>query len=150
MSELEDRINKRKRQKVQARGSVLENLVPNKELVEEVSSSVGSEPIYTENASLERGEEEQLTYQNFELAQATLRLEKNIAQRLQALCISADANLKVSREAFIEAMFIDLEANPEHLLSVIEMAKERTRLRKRVANWKRGRSIARNAGIKTI
>ena len=149
MSELEERIKKRQRAKVKSRGSVVENLMVDKsgseELFTQTAETSTPTPINSSTRTPNNPQKIQEDYKNFCLSQATLRFEQGIAQRLLSLCINQNGSGKISREALIEAMFLDLEAAPERLERVLEIAKERTALRKRAANWRRGQTMTRNA-----
>ena len=135
---LEERIKKRQRPKVKSRGSVVDNLLSS-EVSSEEQTVVKEE---TKESSASTTTEE---YQKFKLSQATLRFEENVAKRLQTLCKKGMGNGKISKEAFIEAMFLYVEKTPEKLSEVLQIAEERTALRKRAANWKRGQTMAKNA-----
>ena len=149
LSELEERIKKRQRAKVKSRGSVVENLMGGESKSEELLTQTSETPTPTEinpsTISSKTTKKVREDYKNFSLSQATLRFEQDIAERLQKICINQKGSGKISREALIEAMFLDLEADPERLQRVLEIAKERTALRKRAANWRRGKTMTRNA-----
>ena len=74
--------------------------------------------------------------------QTTLRMEKGLSERLQALCRGNG----LSREVLIEAMFEYCECHPESLEAVLAAAQEKYEYRQKVANQKRARSMLERFG----
>lgn len=70
---------------------------------------------------------------SFETKQSTVRLETNLCDRLQAHC----RKHKLSREVFIEALYLMYEAHPELQQVVIDTAKQRGKQRLALANKRR-------------
>jgi predicted DNA-binding protein len=69
--------------------------------------------------------------------QSTMRLEKDLSERLQKL--SRDNG--VCREALIEAMFEFIEANPNIRAEVLNVAQGKNEQRQAIANHKRAQSM---------
>lgn len=69
--------------------------------------------------------------------QSTMRLERDLSDRLQALC----RNNKVCREALIEAMFEYIEADSTVQDQVLSNAKTKNEHRQKIANHKRAQSM---------
>lgn len=140
MSDLTEQLKNRQRNKVQRRTAIVANQVVSEQ-------DTDSKPVNLAVVESPEESNEDLIpeddYRNFELSQATLRIERNIASRLSELCKSSDT--KLSREALIEAMFLQVENDPELREVVLALANDRSELRKRAGNYKRGKSISDRA-----
>ncbi|KAI9130189.1 hypothetical protein [Acaryochloris sp. CCMEE 5410] len=140
MSDLAERLNNRQRTKVSRRTAIVPDQVASESITEDnpVSLTVVESPVDTDDDLLPEDD-----YRNFELSQATLRIEKNIAERLSNFCKNSDP--KLSREALIEAMFLQVENDADLRDVVLALAVDRSELRKRAGNYKRGKSISDRA-----
>lgn len=74
--------------------------------------------------------------------QTTLRMEKELSDRLQSLCRENG----LSREVLIEAMFEHFEQHSEAQEAVLAVAQEKYEYRQQVANQKRARSMIERFG----
>lgn len=148
MDDLTRRLEKRQRAKVAPRVSMVGDQAANATqilpvpLVPQEQQNL-SHPIADSVSNIQLLPEDD--YKNFELAQATLRIEKHISERMKQYCQGNGGDTKISREALIEAMFLQLEADSGFERSVIEAAQKRSELRKRAGNFKRGKSISERA-----
>lgn len=79
-----------------------------------------------------------------ETKQSTMRLERGLSDRLQAL----SRKTGVCREALIEAMFEHMEANPSAQGQVLSNAQTKNEHRQQLANHKRARSMMKRFGSK--
>lgn len=73
----------------------------------------------------------------FEVKQTTIRLEKAINNKLQALCHQEE----ICREVLIEAMFLEMENTPKFYNRIMIQAQERQMKRTAIANRKRAFSM---------
>lgn len=144
-NDLAQRLEKRQRTKVPPRTAIVGDQVANAVQVapdtRESPSSHSDSPESVDNAPLLPEED----FKNFELEQATLRIEKNISRRMREFCQDNRAETKISREALIEAMFLQVESDSALKQTVIDSAISRSELRKRAGNFKRGKSISERA-----
>jgi hypothetical protein len=132
MDSIADTIKNRKRGKVPPRSTPVERMSETEELIQPVDQE---EPQQT---TANGGE----AIPTIELAQATLRLEKSVAERLQSFCdYPPPGKTKLSRESLIEALFIVLEQQPEYRSMVVDLAQQRTKQRKKSAKYKRAQSM---------
>lgn len=144
MSDLAEQLKRRQRSKVSRRTAIVtEQIAPDQQ-----PSGDSSVPLSVVDSLVETDKNllPEDDYRNFELAQATLRIEKNIAGRLMEFCHQGhQGHTKISREALIEAMFLQVENDPELREVVLDLATDRSELRKRAGNFKRGKSISDRA-----
>jgi hypothetical protein len=77
------------------------------------------------------------TSPTLEVKQTTLRLEKAVSDKLQALCHQE----QICREVLIEAMFLEMLNAPEMRERIIALAQKRQRKRTTMANHKRAVSM---------
>ncbi|WP_310482169.1 hypothetical protein [Chamaesiphon sp. VAR_48_metabat_403] len=77
------------------------------------------------------------TSPTLEVKQTTLRLEKAVSDKLQALCHQE----QICREVLIEAMFSEMLDEPEMRERIIALAQKRQRKRTAMANHKRAVSM---------
>jgi hypothetical protein len=77
------------------------------------------------------------TSPTLEVKQTTLRLEKAVSDKLQALCHQE----QICREVLIEAMFSEMLDAPEMRERIIALAQKRQRKRTAMANHKRAVSM---------
>jgi hypothetical protein len=87
---------------------------------------------YLDNQKASQQQVEQL-----KTKQSTLRLEAELLERLSEVC--SDNN--ISREVFIEALFMHYETDPEAKAAILAEAKRRASHRMLQANLKRARSM---------
>ncbi|MDX2098972.1 MAG: hypothetical protein SFW36_14440 [Leptolyngbyaceae cyanobacterium bins.59] len=80
--------------------------------------------------------------QTLQTKQSTLRLEKEVSDRLQNLCRRQD----ICREVLIEAMFEFCESNPKALEKILAQASIKNERRQQVANLKRAQSMMQRFG----
>ena len=140
MSDLAEQLKRRQRTKVSRRTAIVPDQVASESNTEDnpVNLTVVEAPVDTDDDLLPEDD-----YRNFELSQATLRIEKNIAGRFLDFCKNSDP--KLSREALIEAMFLQVENDADLRDIVLALAVDRSELRKRAGNYKRGKSISDRA-----
>jgi hypothetical protein len=69
--------------------------------------------------------------------QSTVRLEQKLSQRLSQQC----QNEEVSREVFLEALFVYFENHKSIQSKVLQEARKRDRQRQKIANYRRAKSM---------
>lgn len=74
--------------------------------------------------------------------QSTIRLEKNLSQRLTQQCQEAE----ISREVFLEALFIYYEQHKSMQDKVLREARKRDGQRQKLANYRRAKSMIERFG----
>lgn len=74
--------------------------------------------------------------------QSTVRLEQKLSQRLSQLC----QNEEVSREVFLEALFVYFENHKSAQPKVLQEARQRDRQRQKIANYRRAKSMIERFG----
>lgn len=79
---------------------------------------------------------------NLEIKQTTIRLEKSLAARLSSECQNQD----ISREVFIEALFLYYENNAGVQKKILKDAKKRHQQRTAIANYRRAKSMMSKFG----
>ena len=77
-----------------------------------------------------------------ETKQSTIRLEKGLSQRLTSYCQESE----ISREVFIEALFVQFEKNQTLQLKVLKEARRRDEQRRKIANYRRAKSMIEKFG----
>lgn len=75
--------------------------------------------------------------------QSTVRLEQQLSQRLSELCLSQ----QVSREVFLEALFLYFENHQSIQSKVLHEARKRDRQRQKIANFRRAKSMIERFGL---
>ncbi len=74
--------------------------------------------------------------------QSTIRLEKNLSQRLTQQCQEAE----ISREVFLEALFVYYEQHKPMQDKVLREARKRDGQRQTLANYRRAKSMIERFG----
>jgi hypothetical protein len=74
--------------------------------------------------------------------QSTVRLEQQLSQRLSELCLHEE----VSREVFLEALFVYFENHKSMQPKVLQEARKRDRQRQKIANYRRAKSMIERFG----
>ncbi|MGL6344773.1 MAG: hypothetical protein ACRC80_37180, partial [Waterburya sp.] len=74
---------------------------------------------------------------DIETKQSTVRLEKKLSQRLTQQCQSEE----ISREVFLEALFVYFENHKSMQSKVLQEARKRDGQRQKLANYRRAKSM---------
>lgn len=74
--------------------------------------------------------------------QSTVRLEQELSQRLSQLCLQH----QVSREVFLEALFLYYENHKSIQSKVLQEARKRDQQRQTIANYRRAKSMIERFG----
>ena len=74
--------------------------------------------------------------------QTTIRLEKQILQRISQVC----QEKQISREVLLEALFINFENHKSIRPKIVEEARKRDERRKKIANQRRAKSMIQRYG----
>ncbi len=74
---------------------------------------------------------------NLETKQSTIRLEKELSLRLFQKCQSEE----ISREVFLEALFVYFENHKPMQTKVLQEARKRDQHRQEIANYRRAKSM---------
>ena len=69
--------------------------------------------------------------------QSTIRLEKDLSQRITQKCQQE----QISREVFLEALFVQFEKNKALQSKVLKEARQRDEQRRKIANYRRAKSM---------
>jgi hypothetical protein len=75
--------------------------------------------------------------------QSTVRLEQQLSQRLSELCLQQ----QVSREVFLEALFLYYENHKSIQSKVLQEARKRDQQRQTIANYRRAKSMIERFGL---
>jgi hypothetical protein len=75
--------------------------------------------------------------------QSTVRLEQKLSQRLSELCLQQ----QVSREVFLEALFMYFENYKSIQPKVLQEARKRDQQRQNIANYRRAKSMIERFGL---
>lgn len=89
------------------------------------------------DASVADNNESNKTIFDLETKQSTIRLERKLSQRLSQKCLEEE----ISREVFLEALFIQFEKNQSLQLKVLKEARNRDEQRRKIANYRRAKSM---------
>jgi hypothetical protein len=87
-------------------------------------------------------EGETTSWANMETKQSTVRLEKNLTQRINQLCQSEE----ISREVLLESLFLYFEAHNSVQNKVLTEARKRDQKRQKIANYRRAKSMIERFG----
>ena len=82
------------------------------------------------------------THLELETKQTTLRLEKALSYRLSQLCHQEN----ISREVFLESLFLYFEEHQPMQAKVLKQAQLRDRHRHKIANYRRAKSMFERFG----
>jgi len=141
-----DRLRKRQRPKVPSRDMSLAPVSPDIEISRppEPLKPVDRSPSSAKRQAPESAASPQMEEALLPLKtkQTTLRMEKELSERLQTLCRGNG----LSREVLIEAMFEYCECHSESLEAVLVAAQDKYEYRQKVANQKRARSMIERFG----
>ena len=74
--------------------------------------------------------------------QSTIRLEQKLSQRLSQQCQEEE----ISREVFLEALFVYFENHKSIQSKVLQEARKRDRQRQKIANYRRAKSMIERFG----
>jgi hypothetical protein len=101
----------------------------------EISTSKNLEKL----SSLSKSVEDELdsSSMDIETKQSTVRLEKKLSQRLTQQCQSEE----ISREVFLEALFVYFENHKSIQSKVLQEARKRDGQRQKLANYRRAKSM---------
>jgi hypothetical protein len=83
------------------------------------------------------GDEFDSSSMDIETKQSTVRLEKKLSQRLTQQCQSEE----ISREVFLEALFVYFENHKSMQSKVLQEARKRDGQRRKLANYRRAKSM---------
>ena len=149
MSDALDRIRQRQRPTVPKRDATLKpesldistsrnlDFENSKPLEGKVPSQKESQISRIPDISNSRHLDTQISIPKPQTKQTTLRLEKELSDRLQASCRQQG----ICREALIEAMFEYIESHPEAASAVFSEAVQKNSDRQQIANFKRAQSM---------
>lgn len=79
---------------------------------------------------------------NLETKQSTIRLEKELSQKISHKCQSEE----ISREVFLEALFVYFESHKSMQSKVLQEARKRDKQRQKIANYRRAKSMIERFG----
>lgn len=133
-SGLDRLMNQRSRPKVPKRTDLVDE-ASNQDLIVNRSHDVKtplSQDIKKTMSNNQETQQNQL-FDDIVTVRSTTRLEESIDTKLRHLCTDE----KLTKETWIEAAFLYLAANPESLKQVNEIAQQRLRKRKEIADLKR-------------
>ena len=74
--------------------------------------------------------------------QSTIRLEQELSQKISQKCQSEE----ISREVFLEALFVYFENHKSIQSKVLQEARKRDRQRQKIANYRRAKSMIERFG----
>ena len=74
--------------------------------------------------------------------QSTIRLEQKLSQRLSQQCQEEE----ISREVFLEALFVYFENHKSIQTKVLQEARKRDKQRQKIANYRRAKSMIERFG----
>lgn len=77
-----------------------------------------------------------------ETKQSTIRLEKGLSKRMTLYCQEE----QISREVFLEALFVQFEKNQALQSKVLKEARQRDEKRRKIANYRRAKSMIEKFG----
>jgi hypothetical protein len=86
--------------------------------------------------------ESELPSVELETKQSTIRLEKGLSQRMTSYCQQEE----ISREVFLEALFVQFEKNKALQSKVLKEARQRDEKRRKIANYRRAKSMIEKFG----
>ena len=75
--------------------------------------------------------------------QSTIRLERELSQKLSQKCQLEE----ISREVFLEALFVYFENHKSIQSKVLQEARKRDKQRQKIANYRRAKSMIERFGI---
>lgn len=137
-SSLDRLMNQRSRPKVSKRPDLIDE-ASNQDMVVNKSQDVKtslSQDIKNTVSNNQETQQNQL-FDDIVTVRSTTRLEESIDTKLRHLCTDE----KLTKETWIEAAFLYLEANPESLKQVNKIAQQRLRKRKEIADLKRAMTM---------
>ena len=73
----------------------------------------------------------------FKTKQSTIRLEQQLSQKLTQKCQQEN----ISREVFLEALFVYFDSHQSIQSKVLKEARQRERQRQKIANYRRAKSM---------
>ena len=79
---------------------------------------------------------------NLKTKQSTIRLEQELSQKLSQKCQSEE----ISREVFLEALFVYFENHKSIQSKVLQEARKRDQQRQKIANYRRAKSMIERFG----
>lgn len=79
---------------------------------------------------------------NLKTKQSTIRLEKELSQKISQKCQSEE----ISREVFLEALFLYFESHKSMQSKVLQEARKRDKQRQKIANYRRAKSMIERFG----
>ena len=137
-SGLDRLMNQRSRPKVQKRPDLIDeasnqNLIANKSHDVKTPLSQDTKKTISNNQETQQNQ----LFDDIVTVRSTTRLEESIDTKLRHLCTDE----KLTKETWIEAAFLYLEANPKSLKQVNEIAQQRLRKRKEIADLKRAMTM---------
>jgi hypothetical protein len=109
--------------------------VKNASLTDRRRSTLDLEKLSSSSKSV--GDEFDLSSMDIETKQSTVRLEKKLSQRLTQQCQSEE----ISREVFLEALFVYFENHKSMQSKVLQEARKRDGQRQKLANYRRAKSM---------
>ncbi len=137
-SSLDRLMSKRSRPKVPKRTDLIEE-TNTKDIIDNNSQDVNmslSQDVKTKVNNDQKVEKNQL-FEDIVTVRSTTRLEESIDAKLRHLCTDE----KITKETWIEGAFLYLLDHPERLREVNEIAQQRLRKRKEIADLKRAMTM---------
>ncbi|MEM6613634.1 MAG: hypothetical protein AAF652_15525 [Cyanobacteria bacterium P01_C01_bin.72] len=139
-----ERLRNRKKPKVESRDlaealPTSDSLTASNNLDVEISTQTD----ISKSSSLLPNQNEQNAGEiDFATKQTTIRLEKQILQRICQVCQESE----ISREVLLEALFVNFENQQSVQPKVIKEARKRDERRKEIANQRRAKSMIKRYG----
>lgn len=96
----------------------------------------------TSSSQLSNQDKQNTAEVDFATKQTTIRLEKQILQRISQICQESE----ISREVLLEALFVNFENHKSIRPKVIKEARKRDERRKEIANQRRAKSMIQRYG----
>ncbi|MEO1669902.1 MAG: hypothetical protein AAFR77_03805 [Cyanobacteria bacterium J06631_2] len=98
--------------------------------------------ISTSSSQLLNQDKQNTVEVEFATKQTTIRLEKQILQRISQVCQESE----ISREVLLESLFVNFENNEANRAKIIKQARKRDERRKEIANQRRAKSMIKRYG----
>ena len=105
----------------------------------EISTSIDSNTILPSSVPAPN---DNLSSMNLETKQSTIRLEKELSQKISHKCQLEE----ISREVFLEALFVYFESHKSMQSKVLQEARKRDKQRQKIANYRRAKSMIERFG----
>lgn len=106
----------------------------------EISTSIDANKISASSAPTSNGLSSSIM--ELKTKQSTIRLEQELSQKLSQKCQSEE----ISREVFLEALFVYFENHKSIQSKVLQEARKRDKQRQKIANYRRAKSMIERFG----